>query len=84
MTHSKFTLSSAPLGVLPARFSPQDGGGCAFDPARRRVPLRGTSRSLLSMSFHSIAVQNSSLSLAPQHCALICSMLVILFAYAKR
>jgi hypothetical protein len=86
--------SSAPsalLGDLPARHSPQDGGGCAFDPARRQSPFRGTSRSLLikrrptpfnpsgtariapvqtaykpsavlSMSFHSIAVQNSFLS----------------------
>ncbi len=94
LAHSYKVNSSAPsalLGDLPARHSPQDGGGCAFDPARRQSPFRGTSRSLLikrrptpfnpsgtariasvqtaykpsavlSMSFHSIAVQNSFLS----------------------
>lgn len=65
LAHSYKVNSSAPsalLGDLPARHCPQDGGGCTFDPARRQSPSRGTSRSLLSMSFHSIAVQNSFLS----------------------
>jgi hypothetical protein len=94
LAHSYKVNSSAPsalLGDILARHSPQDGGGCAFDPARRQSPFRGTARSLLiqrrptpfnpsgtarivpvqppykpsavfSMSFHSIAVQNSFLS----------------------
>ena len=94
LAHSYKVNSSAPsalLGDLLARHSPQDGGGCAFDPARRLSPFRGTSRSLLikrrptpfnpsgtariapvqtaykpsavlSMSFPSIAVQNSFIS----------------------
>jgi len=68
LAHSYKVNSSAPsalLGDLPARYSPQDGGGCAFDPARRQSPFRGTSSrhaGLLSMSFHSIAVQSSFLS----------------------
>ena len=41
------TASSALVCDLPARHSPLDGGGCAFDPARRQSPFRGASRSLL-------------------------------------
>jgi len=67
LAHSYKVNSSAPsalLGDLPARYSPQDGGGCAFDPARRQSPFRGTSSrhaGLLSMSFHSIALRFKTL-----------------------